>query len=152
GSATVTASDVPHTGVTSNTSPAIAVGVGAFTKLQILAPGETAAPGSGIGKTGSPTAQTAAVPFTVTVNAVDANWNSIGNVTDMVGITSSDANAVLPGTAALAGGSGTFSVTLKTGGSPTVTATDSSNGSKTPSTTPGIPVNAAGFVKLQLLA
>src|SRR5256886_7434461 len=45
-----------------------------FTKLQLLVPGETAAPGTGSGKTGTPTAQTAGTAFTVTVNAVDANW------------------------------------------------------------------------------
>src|SRR5439155_647476 len=122
GSATVTASDVTHTSVTSNTSPAIAVGVGTFTKLQILAPGETAAPGSATGKTGSPTAQTAAVPFTVTVNAVDANWNLITNATDAVAITSSDVNAILPGNAGLVAGTQTLSVTFKTSGARTVTA------------------------------
>src|SRR5207247_1324838 len=96
GSATVTASDSTHASVTSNTSPAIAVGVGAFSKLQILVPGETAAPGSATGKTGSPTSQSAATAFNVTVNAVDANWNLVNTATDTVGLTSSDSNAVLP--------------------------------------------------------
>src|SRR5206468_1637904 len=92
GSATLTASDVTHATVTNNTSPSITVNPGAFAKLQILAPGETAAPGSGTGKTGSPTAQTVEVPFTVTVNAVDADWNLLSSVTHTIGITSSDAS------------------------------------------------------------
>src|SRR5207253_5476335 len=119
-------------------SPAIALGVGAFTKLQILAPGETAAPGSATGKIGTPMAQTAGTLFTLTVNAVDANWNPITNVTHTVGITSSDSNAVLPPNAALASGTGTFTVTMKTAGSRTVTATDLTDGTKTASTSSGI--------------
>ena len=42
-------------------------------------PGETAAPGTTNGKTGTPNAQTAGNSFTVTVNAVDANWNLTTN-------------------------------------------------------------------------
>src|SRR5205823_1082763 len=108
-------------------------------------------PGSATGKTGSPTAQQAAVAFNVTVNAVDASWNLITNVTDTAGITSSDANAVLPSNAALVAGTKNFSVTLKTTGTQTVTASDASDGSKTANTSAGVQVSAAGFVKLQLL-
>src|SRR5206468_1409896 len=82
-----------------------------FTKLQLLMPGETAAPGTASGKTGTPNV-TAGNAFTVTVNAVDANWYLVNTVTDTVGITSSDTNAVLPGNAALSSGTQTFSVTL----------------------------------------
>src|SRR5205807_6309698 len=96
GSATVTASDATQAGITASTSASIPVVVGAFTKLQILAPGETAAPGTPSGKTGSASAQTAGSAFSVTVNAVDANWNLMTNATDTIGITSSDNNAVLP--------------------------------------------------------
>src|SRR5204863_4610865 len=77
GSATVTASDVTHTGITANTSTAIPVNAGAFTKLQLLVPGESAAPGTATGKTGTSTARTAGTAFNVTVNAVDANWNVV---------------------------------------------------------------------------
>src|SRR5207248_4752091 len=132
-------------------SPPITVNVGAFTKLQILAPGETASPGSATGKTGAPTAQTAGAAFNVTVNAVDANWNLVTNITDTAGITSSDANAILPANAALSAGTQSFSVTFKTAGSQTVTSSDVSDGSKTANTTPAITVNAASFTKLQPL-
>src|SRR2546427_236510 len=113
-----------------------------FTKLQLLVPGETAAPGTGSGKTGTPNAQTGGTAFTVTVNAVDANWNVITSVTDTVGITSTDTNATLPGNAALASGTQTFNVTLKTGGTNlTPTASDITNGLKSPNTSPGITVS-----------
>src|SRR5262249_7829046 len=80
-----------------------------FSQLQVLLPGETAAPGSLTGKTGTPLAQTAGTAFSVTVNAVDANWNLINTVTDTARITSSDGNATLPANAALVNGTKTFS-------------------------------------------
>ena len=45
------------------------------TKLQVLMPGETAAPGTPAGKAGTPVNQAANVPFLVRINAVDDNWN-----------------------------------------------------------------------------
>src|SRR5207248_1758303 len=128
----------------------IVVSAAAFAKLQLLAPGETTAPGTASGKTGAPTSQAAGTAFSVTVNAVDANWNLV-NTNDTVGITSSDSNATLPGNAALSAGTQTFSVTLRTAGTATITATDVTDGTKTASTSPSITVNAGAFVKLQLL-
>src|SRR4029077_1755481 len=96
-------------------------------KLQILLPGETAAPGTPSGKTGTPTAEAAGSAFTATVNAVDANWNPV-SATDTVAITSSDSNATLPANAALVAGTKTFSITPRTTGSATFTATDASDG------------------------
>ena len=144
------ATDSTTGGVTTACSSAVAVNAGAFTKLQILVPGETAAPGTATGKTGTPSAQTAGTQFAVTVNAVDANWNVVSS-TDTVGITSSDANATLPSNAALAAGTASFNVTLKTAGSKTVTATDITDGTKTASTSPSVTVNAGTFTKLQIL-
>jgi hypothetical protein len=151
GSWTITASNITDVTKTANTSPAITATAGAFAKLQILLPGETAAPGTATGKTGTPTVQTANTPFNVTVNAVDANWNAISTVTDTVGITASDANAVLPANAGLVAGTQTFSITLKTAGSRTLTASDVTDGSKTANTSSSVTVNAGAFVKLQLL-
>src|SRR5260370_38991679 len=90
---TVTASDVTDPSKTASTSAAIPVGAGSFVKLQLLTPGETAAAGTSTGKTGTPTAQTAGTALNVTVNAVDANWNVVTNVTDTAGVASSDSNA-----------------------------------------------------------
>src|SRR5207237_318305 len=151
GSWTVTATDITDGTKTANTSPSITVNGGTFTRLQILLPGETASPGSATGKTGTPTAPVAGTPFNVTVNAVDANWNTVITVTDTVGMTSSDANASLPVNTALVAGTQTFSVTLKTAGSRTVTASDLTDGSKTSNTSPSVTVTAGAFVKVQLL-
>jgi len=151
GSWTVTATDISGGAYTPYTTAAITMNPGAFTKLQILAPGETASPGSTTGKTGSTTAQTAGNAFNITVRSVDANWNLVNSVSDMVAITSSDANAVLPANDALSSGVQTFSVTLKSGGSRTVTATDASDGAKTANTSAAITVNSGAFAKLQVL-
>ncbi len=142
GSQTVGVSDSSNSG----TSDPIAVDAGAFAKLLVLVPGETGAPGSPTGKTGSPSIQTANSPFTITVQAVDADWNAVSS-TDTVAITSSDADALLPANAALVAGEGLFSVTLETGGSATVTATDVTDGTKTAGTSTAIPVtNTAPIV------
>ena len=112
GSATFTSTDITNGAMTANTSPSTTINAGAFTKLQMLMPGETAAPGTASGKTGAPSAQTAGGSFNVTVNAVDANWNVVSS-TDTVGITSTDANAALPANAALVAGTKTLSVTRR---------------------------------------
>lgn len=91
-------------------------------KLQILAPGETAAPGSATGKTGTPSVQAPGVAFNVIINAVDEFWNLVNTATDTITLTSSDGTAVLPGAAALVAGTQTASVTLNTPSSQTVTA------------------------------
>ncbi len=151
GSWTVTASDVTQAGITSNTSTSFTVNPGAFAKLQLLVPGETAAPGTLTGKTGTATAQKTDTPFDVTANAVDDNWNVVPTVGDTVAITASDPGASLPANAALSGGTGTFSVRLNTAGSWTVTATDVTDGSKAANTSAVIPVNLGAFVRLQVL-
>jgi hypothetical protein len=111
-----------------------------FVKLQVLMPGETAASNTPSGKSGTPDAQSAGIPFNVTVNAVDAVWNRVKS-TDTITITSSDTAASLPADAALVGGTATFSVTLNTAGSFTVTATDVTDGTKTANTGTATTVN-----------
>lgn len=151
GTKTVTATNYTDPAKTANTSPSITVNVGAFSKLQLLMPGETASPGASTGKTGTPSAQTAGSAVTVTVNAVDANWNLVNSITDNIGITSSDASATLPSNAVLVAGTKTYSVTFKTAGSATVTATDVTDGAKTANTSPSTTVNAGAFSKMQVL-
>src|SRR5207245_1527092 len=97
GTRTVTATDAAAA-LTANTSANVTVNAGAVTKLQILLPGEIAAPGTATGKTvAAPTAQTAgtAIASGIVVNAVDANWNLVSTATTNVTITSSDANATI---------------------------------------------------------
>src|SRR5215471_4194175 len=52
-----------------------------LSQLQVLLPGESAAPGTASGKTGTPRPQTAGIPFLVTVNACDASWAVVSTVT-----------------------------------------------------------------------
>jgi len=151
GSATVTASDLTNSSKSSSTSPSIAVNTASFSKLQILAPGEAAAPGTVAGKIGTPAAQTVGTSFNVIINAVDANWNPIANVNDIVGLTSSDSNAILSANTPLAGGTATLSVMPQTAANSTFTAKDITDTSKTANTTPVISVAAGQFAQLQLL-
>jgi hypothetical protein len=111
-----------------------------FTKLQVLLPGETNAPGTVSGKTGTPTPQKVGVPFDVTVNALD-NAGHIINSTDTIHLTSTDSSATLPPDAALAAGTGTFSVTLNAAGSFTVTAADVTDSTKTSGTSSSVSVS-----------
>src|SRR5258708_38554747 len=66
-----------------------------FTRLQVLLPGETAAPGTPSGKTGTPRAQTAGVPFSITLRGTDGAWNTVAAATDIVQPLASDASAPL---------------------------------------------------------
>src|SRR5207244_2534674 len=118
------------------TSLNVLVGAGAFAKLQLLAPGESAAPGTASGKTGTPLAQIVATTFNVTVNAVDANWNALTNASDTVGITSSTTNASLPAPSTLNPQPSILPVVFNTNGGFTLTATDLSDGNKTASISP----------------
>jgi hypothetical protein len=106
-----------------------------FTQLQVLMPGEGAAPGTPSGKAGTPDPQTVGVPFNVTVNAVDDNWfQATYNADDTVHISSSDSTARLPADPTLNSGTATVSVTFNTNGTFTVTASDVTRPTKTPNT------------------
>lgn len=133
---TATNSSGSETG-TSNTFDVVS---GGPTQLQILAPGETSAPGTPTGKTGTPDAQSQGIPFTITVNAVDNAWNIVGS-SETIAISSSDGAATLPPDAALVLGTNSFNVTLNTVGSFTVTASDTT-GPLGSDTSPSITVNA----------
>jgi hypothetical protein len=136
GTFTITATKITG-GTQFGTSNSFVVTAGPFVKLQLLVPGETAAPGTTSGKTGTPSAQTQGVPFVVTVNAVDANWNVASSV-DTIHITSSDASAKLPVDAALSSGTSNYSVTLMTVGTSTITASDVTTPAILSSTSPPI--------------
>ncbi len=149
---TITATDLTNPSITANTSPTVAVTSGLYTKLQILLPGETAAPGTKTGKTGTPSTRTAGIAFSVTVNAVNANWEKVTSVNDFVKITSNEVNALLPDSSALVLGTKTFSVTLKTViTSRTLTARDLTDGGKIANTSPVITIIAGAINKLQVL-
>jgi PKD repeat protein/uncharacterized membrane protein len=83
--------------------------------LQILLPGEFAAPGEPDGKAGWPHWQTAGQAFEVQVRAVDANFNAT-LATGVITLTSTDDQFDGPLTATLDQGVVIFSVVLKTAG------------------------------------
>jgi hypothetical protein len=130
---------VPASALPSASATYFAVVKRPFTKLQVLLPGETAAPNTVSGKTGTPTSQSAGVPFVITVNACDTLWNVVAS-SDTVNITSTDGTATLPADAALVGGTANFTVTLNSSGSWTMTATDVTDGTKTPGTSSAVTV------------
>jgi hypothetical protein len=124
---------LPKTALPSSNSAFIRLIKRPFVKLQVLMPGETAAPNTPTGKTGTPDPQPAGLQFNITVNSVDAFWNVVPS-SDTVAITSTDSTATLPANATLVGGTKTFAVTFGTAGSWTVTATDVTDATKTANT------------------
>jgi hypothetical protein len=99
-----------------------------FIQLQVLMPGETNAPGTTTGKTGTPTSECVGDQFLVTINACDANWTILTSVTDGVSMTSNDADssapAGSPATSTLAGGTTQIPFNFGQTGTFTVTVTD----------------------------
>jgi len=104
-----------------------------FSQLQLVLPGETAAPGTVAGKTGTVSDQTAGNAFSLTVNACDDYFNVDMGITDTVQITSSDplftALDVL-----FTAGTKSQTITLKTSGAQTITVTDTTQGGITTDT------------------
>ncbi len=74
-------------GLIPDVTPALTMSPNVSTRLQILLPSETAAPGTGLGKTGTPTDATAGVAYTITARLTDAYHNAIGNALSMVGLS-----------------------------------------------------------------
>ena len=111
----LTADDGPaaFTGYTSTNIP---VSPGAATQLQVLLPGEIAAPGTPTGKiiTAVPTSWIAGVASTVTVNVVDSNWNIVPTASLSVRLNNNtdvySSSATLP----LSNGTTTFNFVLYT--------------------------------------
>ncbi len=135
GAQTITATDVDNGSITANTSSPVNVTGGPFAKVLILAPGESPAPGTASGRTGTATDQSINYAFTVTVLATDAWWNPVGGATDVVRITSNDPLATLPPNTAMVDGRVDLSVRLATGGFQQITASDVTNPARTGSTT-----------------
>src|SRR6478752_462751 len=74
--------------------------------------------------TGFANPTTAGVQHSVTVTALDGSEATDTSYTGSVAITSSDGSAVLPTSAALTNGVGSFNVTLTTAGTQSIIATD----------------------------
>jgi hypothetical protein len=119
------------------------------TQLQVLLPGETNAPGTATGKTGTPTSVSlgAGGMEDVTVNAVDATYHIINGITDTISLSSTDAGPVggvsplnlsmVNGTASFTGSSG---YAFGDQGAFTITATDVTNTKLTAGTSSSVTV------------
>jgi len=120
-----------------------------YSKLLLLLPGETAAPGTPTGKTSTPTAQQVGVPFEFTVKAVDSEWFPVTGIDDAIRFTSTDAAmqvnwSVVPVDAALISGVFTPSAnssSFGTAGTWAVTVEDTTDPTKTPYTSAPVVVN-----------
>jgi hypothetical protein len=101
-----------------------------FSQLQVLLPGQTNAPNAASGVIGTPTPFSIGASgglLTVTVLAVDAEWNPIPGVTDKIQI-SNNGGGINPNSAALVNGQGQFTMLFNGQASDViVTATDTTN-------------------------
>ena|GEM_PF-657120 len=95
-----------------------------YDNVQILVPGEEAAPNTLSGKTGQPLDQTVGVPFQVRVRVTDDNWVTWPGVTHTIRFYSTNSTADLPPDTPLIDGEMTTWVTLNHEGSFTVKAKD----------------------------
>src|SRR5665213_1466163 len=113
-----------------------------FTQLQVLLPGETNAPNPSTGKIGTPDpAVNGGAPVTVTINAVDANWNPVNSPGDTITLSSSDGQALIVQPNSLANGTTTGQIQFGTAGPQTVTAADTTNTNILSNTSSTITVN-----------
>lgn len=129
------ATDTSRPAVNPDTSSAVQVSGGPFSRLLVLAPGESPAPGTSTGRTGTATAQSINYYFTVTVLATDAWWNPVTGVADVVHLTSTDLTAVLAADTVMTDGRADMRVRLRTGGFQQITVSDVSQPGKTGSST-----------------
>jgi hypothetical protein len=111
------------------------------TKLQVLWPGETNAPGTATGKIGSPAPVAAGDNVTVTVNAVDNTWHIVNVSGDNIHFTAASSSVTVPPDAALASGSLQGTVTFGNSGAFTITATDTTTTNVTAGTSSTITAN-----------
>jgi hypothetical protein len=112
-----------------------------FSQLLVLLPGESSAPGTLTGKSGTPTQQDTHNLVSVTVMAVDSQFYPVGGSSDMIQLSSSDGAAIIPNASAMNNGSVTFSTFLfQTDGTNTITATDTTNTNIPPATSSSVVV------------
>jgi hypothetical protein len=112
-----------------------------FTQLQVLLPGESNAPDTVSGKTGTPTAVNQGDLVNVTINAVDATWHIVNVSGQTIHLTTNDPQGVTPNDSALTGGTMNAYVVFGSSGSWTVTASDVTDPTKTSNTSTAQPVN-----------
>ncbi len=112
----------------------------AYTQLQVLFPGETAAPGTATGKTGTPNSVGVGAPVYLTVNSVDKDFNPINTVTNTVLLTGSNPSDPTT-TGQLTAGTAQIVFEFGAPGTWTVTATDTNQPGITPNTSTPVTAN-----------
>ena len=102
-----------------------------YSKLLVVLPGETFAPGTATGKTGTPTPVPPGTVEPVTVYAVDSTFHLISTIGDAIALTSTDPSGISPLNVQMANGVAIFPAIagyyLFTSGSQTITAKDFDN-------------------------
>ncbi|MDX6770276.1 MAG: carboxypeptidase regulatory-like domain-containing protein [Elusimicrobiota bacterium] len=103
----------------------LAVVPDALERLQVVLPGEAAAPGRPGGKTGTALARVVNAPFSATVRAVDRYANLVATVTHTVALAMNASSSTVTGPSALVAGARSFSgLASHATGYYTLTATD----------------------------
>jgi hypothetical protein len=104
---------------------------GVATKLLVLLPGETLAPGTATGKTGTPAAQNTLTEFNVTVQLMDKDNYPVTASNDLIHLTATGVNGTpfgtLPQDVNLLNGSLTLLIGILDEGTFTITASDVTN-------------------------
>jgi hypothetical protein len=107
-----------------------------FTQMVVVLPGQTFTPGVAPGVSGTPTTveggSSGFAEEDITVYAVDAGFNPVNGLTDVIAITATDGSATLPNNEAMANGVVTFSAANSAfyfgqDGAFTITAEDATN-------------------------
>ena len=142
----ITASDLSNIGATS--AAYFRLLKRTFTQLQVLWPGETNAPGTVSGYTGTAAPESVATGYNglgytpVTVNACDPTWHIV-NSSDTVALANtgtSDPTDILPSATALSHGTAQLNLIFNSQGSWTIDAVDNSNTNIPPATSTTVTV------------
>lgn len=131
-------------------SPVLRKTPGVFNQLQVLLPGETNAPGSDTGKSGTADPQTAGTDITVRVNAVDAAFNLVTTAAGEVSM-SANVKGEMPPKADLTNGTRTFQIKLTQAGTAVVKAEGLINSQSVTATSSSVTINPAPYAKLLIL-
>ena len=136
---TITVTDEASQGITASVS--VSVTTGDYAKLLILLPGETIAPNTPTGKTGTVTGVEAGTQIAGRVYAVDEDWNIVTTVNNQINITCSSKDAIISSPITLIDGQAAFAATITEAATHTLEATDPAKsftaGSSVITVTPG---------------
>jgi len=131
----ITATHATNSAILPHTSSQVYVTGGPYSRIVLLCPGETIAPGTPEGRAGTATDQSINYSFNLTIYATDQWYNPVTGATDVIRITSGDPLAQLPADQAMVDGVATMNIRLSTGGFQQITASNVNQPSMPVSTT-----------------